>query len=105
MIRRPPRSTLFPYTTLFRSMPGMDHPMLMPGMLTQAQLAKLDAARGAGFDRLFLTFMIQHHPGAFTMVRELADPPGAAEDGPLCWIASDVSAVPATGNDSYAPFL
>src|SRR5260370_1136187 len=22
MIRRPPRSTLFPYTTLFRSMPG-----------------------------------------------------------------------------------
>src|SRR5256886_7523851 len=61
MIRRPPRSTLFPYTTLFRSMPGMDHPMLMPGMLTQAQLAQLDAARGAGFDRLFLTFMIQHH--------------------------------------------
>src|SRR3712207_9222387 len=24
MIRRPPRSTLFPYTTLFRSKPGMD---------------------------------------------------------------------------------
>src|SRR5258708_13640970 len=24
MIRRPPRSTLFPYTTLFRSMPEMD---------------------------------------------------------------------------------
>src|SRR5574340_762306 len=24
MIRRPPRSTLFPYTTLFRSAPGMD---------------------------------------------------------------------------------
>src|SRR2546422_6784525 len=23
MIRRPPRSTLFPYTTLFRSIPGM----------------------------------------------------------------------------------
>src|SRR5256885_9443078 len=25
MIRRPPRSTLFPYTTLFRSQPGADH--------------------------------------------------------------------------------
>src|SRR2546430_10384098 len=25
MIRRPPRSTLFPYTTLFRSEPGLDH--------------------------------------------------------------------------------
>src|SRR2546427_12598213 len=24
MIRRPPRSTLFPYTTLFRSVPGRD---------------------------------------------------------------------------------
>src|SRR3989442_13085864 len=24
MIRRPPRSTLFPYTTLFRSQPGVD---------------------------------------------------------------------------------
>src|SRR3712207_8465506 len=24
MIRRPPRSTLFPYTTLFRSLPGGD---------------------------------------------------------------------------------
>src|SRR5260370_20108312 len=25
MIRRPPRSTLFPYTTLFRSLPGGHH--------------------------------------------------------------------------------
>src|SRR2546421_7457989 len=25
MIRRPPRSTLFPYTTLFRSVSGRDH--------------------------------------------------------------------------------
>src|SRR5690348_17905968 len=25
MIRRPPRSTLFPYTTLFRSLPGVEH--------------------------------------------------------------------------------
>src|SRR3712207_8567847 len=28
MIRRPPRSTLFPYTTLFRSRPYFDHPPL-----------------------------------------------------------------------------
>ena len=52
-----------------QTMPGMDHPMLMPGMLTSAQLAQLDAARGPEFDRLFLTFMIQHHRGALTMVR------------------------------------
>src|SRR3712207_8328874 len=29
MIRRPPRSTLFPYTTLFRSQVGDDHPHLL----------------------------------------------------------------------------
>src|SRR5258708_8761293 len=30
MIRRPPRSTLFPYTTLFRSERGVGHPQKMP---------------------------------------------------------------------------
>src|SRR5205823_13457454 len=45
-------------------MPGMDHPMLMPGMLTPDQMTQLDAAHGREFDRLFLTFMIQHHQGA-----------------------------------------
>ena len=38
--------------------------MLMPGMLTEEQMKQLDAARGTEFDRLFLTFMIQHHQGA-----------------------------------------
>ena len=42
-------------------MSGVEHAMLMPGMLTEAQMKQLDAARGAEFDRLFLTFMIQHH--------------------------------------------
>src|SRR2546429_8559180 len=45
-------------------MPGMDHPMLMPGMLTPDQMTQLDAARGPEFDRRFLRFMIQHHRGA-----------------------------------------
>ena len=44
-------------------MPGMDHGTAMPGMLSAEQLAKLDAARGADFDCLFLTYMIQHHHG------------------------------------------
>ena len=43
----------------------------MPGMLSDAQLKQLDAARGGEFDRLFLTFMIQHHQGAVQMIREL----------------------------------
>src|SRR2546422_7928712 len=35
MIRRPPRSTLFPYTTLFRSRPlfGADHAVALPAVL------------------------------------------------------------------------
>src|SRR2546425_6564928 len=32
MIRRPPRSTLFPYTTLFRSRPSSRRPRLRPLM-------------------------------------------------------------------------
>jgi uncharacterized protein (DUF305 family) len=73
-------------------MPGMDQPMLMPGMLTPVQMAQLDSARGAAFDRLFLTFMIQHHQGAITMVNQLLAAPGAAQDGPVFRFASDVNA-------------
>src|SRR3989442_11672241 len=32
MIRRPPRSTLFPYTTLFRSLPEAVLPLLLPDL-------------------------------------------------------------------------
>src|SRR6266496_5075457 len=73
-------------------MQGMDQPMLMPGMLTPEQMSQLDSARGPEFDRLFLTFMIQHHQGAITMVQQLLAVPGAAQDGPIFRFASDVNA-------------
>ncbi len=66
-----------------------DH-MHMPGMLTPEQLAELDRARGPEFDRLFLTFMIQHHRGAVVMVRELFATDGAAQDLDVFRFASDV---------------
>ena len=71
----------------------MDHTghAAMPGMLTPAQLRQLEDARGAEFDRLFLTFMIQHHRGAITMVRELLATPGAAQDQSVFKLASDVN--------------
>src|SRR2546430_10417992 len=43
MIRRPPRSTLFPYTTLFRSLIGD-----LPG---QAHIARRDPRGGAAHER------------------------------------------------------
>ncbi len=73
------------------SMGGMEHVMLMPGMLTDAQLAQLDSARGPQFDRLFLTDMIQHHRGAVSMVKDLFSTEGAGQDELVFKFASDVN--------------
>jgi uncharacterized protein (DUF305 family) len=62
----------------------------MPGMLTAEQMRQLDEARGAEFDRLFLVYMIQHHRGAVTMVRELFATDGAGQDEEVFKFASDV---------------
>ena len=66
--------------------------MSMPGMLTEAQLASLAAARGPEFERLFLDLMIRHHEGALTMVRELLGSQGAAQDSEMYRLASDIDA-------------
>jgi uncharacterized protein (DUF305 family) len=67
-------------------MPGM----AMHGMLTPAQLAELDAARDAAFDRLFLRFMIQHHKGAVRMVDELFASDRGGQDEIVFKFANDV---------------
>jgi uncharacterized protein (DUF305 family) len=63
---------------------------LMPGMLTSEQMDALRKAKGAEFDRLFLTGMIQHHNGALIMVKDLFDTPGAGQDAELFNFATDV---------------
>lgn len=68
-----------------------DHAMHMPGMLTPAQIQELDAARGTDFDRLFLTYMIQHHGGAVTMVDDLFSTDGAGQDEAAFKLASDIN--------------
>lgn len=78
-------------TGMRMSMGGMEHDMLMPGMLTEAQMKQLDDARGADFDRLFLTFMIQHHRGAVSMVKDLFSTYGAGQDETVFKFASDVN--------------
>ncbi|MGH7524608.1 MAG: DUF305 domain-containing protein [Gemmatimonadales bacterium] len=74
------------------SMNGSTQTMLMPGMLTPAQMHELDNARGTAFDRLFLTFMIQHHKGALTMVDTLFNSPGAGQDELVFKFATNVHA-------------
>jgi len=85
-------------------MQGMDHPMLMPGMLTPEQMAQLDSARGPQFDRLFLTFMIQHHQGAITMVNELFSA-GGGEEEVAYKFASDIFADQTTEIDRMQKML
>ncbi|MCC5913627.1 MAG: DUF305 domain-containing protein [Balneolaceae bacterium] len=72
-------------------MMGHDHHD-MPGMLTQAQLEELAAARGDHFDYLFLKFMIEHHEGAVWMVQQLFDADGAGNDSEAFDLASDIHA-------------
>jgi uncharacterized protein (DUF305 family) len=72
-------------------MNGVEQEMLMPGMLTEAQMRELDQAKGPEFDRLFLTYMIQHHRGAVTMVKDLFGTNGAAQDETVFKFANDVN--------------
>jgi uncharacterized protein (DUF305 family) len=71
-------------------MKNMSMSMIMPGMLTPEQMAALTKARGAQFDHLFLTGMIQHHGGALTMVDGLFNTAGAGQDPVLFDFATDI---------------
>jgi len=79
-------------TRMKMKMNGVEHEMLMPGMLTDEEMAALDKARGAEFDRLFLLGMIKHHQGAIDMVNDLFKAYGAAQDDTIYKFASDVFA-------------
>jgi len=82
-----------PVTMAMTKMAGMDMKAdatpPMPGMLTPQQMDALRKAKGAEFDRLFLTGMIQHHNGALIMVTDLFDTPGAGQDAELFDFATD----------------
>ena len=89
------RGQIVPDATATRhrmKMDGMEHDMLMPGMLSDDEMAALDRARGPEFDRLFLTGMIKHHRGAIDMVDVLFKAYGAAQDEMVFKFASDVYA-------------
>jgi uncharacterized protein (DUF305 family) len=80
-----------PDTEMARRMHPDEHPILMPGMLTEAQMKQLNQSNRAEFDRLFLTFMIQHHRGAVAMVEQLFGTHGAAREETVFKFANDVN--------------
>src|SRR5215467_2728513 len=87
------------------TMNGMTHEMLMPGMLTDEEMAALDRARGPEFDRLFLVGMIKHHQGAISMVNELFAAYGSMQDDHIYKFASDVFADQSTEIDRMQQML
>lgn len=53
------------------SMPGHDMSSNTgTGMMTEEEMASLEAASGAKFDRMFLEMMIKHHAGAIAMAKD-----------------------------------
>lgn len=65
---------------------------LMPGMLTERQMAQLAATTGEAFDRLFLELMIVHHEGALAMVERLYATPAAAQEATIFQYVNHVDA-------------
>src|SRR2546430_8799155 len=73
MIRRPPRSTLFPYTTLFRSYSGNPAEMVVVGVAADA---KYNDLREKALPRIYapLANPMWENPAAFYEVRTYTDP-------------------------------
>src|SRR5205823_10131093 len=92
-------------TRMHMKMNGMEHDMLMPGMLSDEEMAALDKSRGPEFDRLFLIGMIKHHQGAIDMVDELFKSAGAAQDETIFKFANDVFADQSTEIDRMQKML
>src|SRR2546427_11881475 len=77
MIRRPPRSTLFPYTTLFRSRrPGPER----AARCIAAYL--LDIGFSSDFLHRWWTFMIKHQAGERSLAELITDAHNLAGSAP-----------------------
>lgn len=69
---------------------GWDEGPQMPGVLSDQRMARLHEARGEEFDRLFLTYMIDHHQGAVVMVDRLVAEPRGARGARVFELASGI---------------
>jgi uncharacterized protein (DUF305 family) len=74
----------------------------MPGMLTDAEMAALEKASGAEFDRLFLKGMIKHHEGALAMCEEVT---GSGSEERVIELAGNIAADQMAEIDRMADML
>jgi uncharacterized protein (DUF305 family) len=74
----------------------------MPGMLTDVEMASLEKASGAEFDKLFLEGMIKHHEGALTMCEEVA---GSGSEERVIELATNIAADQMAEIDRMATML
>jgi uncharacterized protein (DUF305 family) len=63
---------------------------LMPCMLTDDDLVRLEAASGRAFDELFLQYMIRHHEGAVMMVAELLSSDDGGQESDVFRLAQHI---------------
>jgi uncharacterized protein (DUF305 family) len=59
------------------------------GMMTDDEMAELEAAEGEEFDRLFLEHMIEHHEGAIVMSDRVLE---EGEDPEVAGLAAVIAA-------------
>lgn len=67
------------------------HTDLMPGMISDEEMAELATLEGHAFDTRYLELMIKHHQGAITMVDTLLETGGSAQDPVLFEFTSEVT--------------
>src|SRR2546426_6840964 len=70
MIRRPPRSTLFPYTTLFRSPMPVERQVMLIFAVTNGYLDDVAVPAIKGWEQGFLDFMTAQHPEIGDEIRD-----------------------------------
>src|SRR5438094_5468989 len=106
MIRRPPRSTLFPYTTLFRSrsgsVPVLDLPARRPRQLAAGQRRARGAVAGPELRRPALAGVTRVAHLAAERAGSPAPPPRGAA-GPATRGARDHRPVPADSRGARMP--
>src|SRR2546430_17617539 len=96
MIRRPPRSTLFPYTTLFRSGVGVERARRRGGVLARDSVVQLIQRAHPLFLRISTVSWYVHTASPrwfFTTTSKTATPRLGLDDGRVSFTVSSVRMV------------